>query len=176
MHKAKKEKIIKLEKQLNKAEELFNSYQYLDLGEVWDNYLANKRDVLLALNSLKTSGVIKDPRWTSLEEVSLYIYDFAQTTREKILAEVEKFERTSQNLPKKMMREKSEVWAYNIIGVLSSATDEEVKKAYRNKLKLNHPDRLESAEVDEVFTQLAQKRVRELKEAWEYICKIRKIK
>lgn len=61
--------------------------------------------------------------------------------------------------------------AYAILGVDPSATDEEVKKAYREMAKKNHPD-LVSALGEEVH-QAAEKKFQEINEAYETIKKQR---
>lgn len=61
--------------------------------------------------------------------------------------------------------------AYKILGVDPSASDEEVKKAYREMAKKNHPD-LVSSLGDEV-RQAAEKKFQEINEAYELIKKQR---
>lgn len=61
--------------------------------------------------------------------------------------------------------------AYKILGIDSSATDEEVKKAYREMAKKNHPDMVSSL-GDEV-RQAAEKKFQEINAAYETIKKQR---
>ena len=61
--------------------------------------------------------------------------------------------------------------AYKILGIESSATDEEVKRAYREMAKKNHPD-LVSSLGDEV-RQAAEKKFQEINAAYESIKKQR---
>jgi DnaJ like chaperone protein len=63
--------------------------------------------------------------------------------------------------------------AYKILGIDSSATDEEVKKAYREMAKKNHPDMVSSL-GDEV-RQAAEKKFQEINQAYELIKKQRGI-
>ncbi len=63
--------------------------------------------------------------------------------------------------------------AYKILGIEPSATDEEVKKAYREMAKKNHPD-LVSSLGDEV-RQAAEKKFQEINAAYETIKKQRGI-
>ena len=61
--------------------------------------------------------------------------------------------------------------AYAILGVDPSASDEEVKKAYREMAKKNHPDLVSS--LGEEVHQAAEKKFQEINEAYETIKKQR---
>lgn len=54
---------------------------------------------------------------------------------------------------------------YQVLGVPSTATDEEVKKAYRNLARKYHPDNYH----DNPLADLAQERMKEINEAYEEI-------
>ena len=58
---------------------------------------------------------------------------------------------------------------YQVLGVPSTATDEEVKKAYRNLAKKYHPDNYH----DDPLADLAQEKMKEINEAYETITKMR---
>ena len=62
---------------------------------------------------------------------------------------------------------------YSVLGVTSQATDDEIKKAYRKLILKYHPDKVTTD--DPVEKEKATKRFREVQEAYENICKIRKI-
>ena len=59
---------------------------------------------------------------------------------------------------------------YQVLGIPSTATDEEVKKAYRNLARKYHPDNYH----DNPLEDLAQERMKELNEAYETIRNQRK--
>ncbi|MBQ0038226.1 MAG: DnaJ domain-containing protein [Clostridiales bacterium] len=59
---------------------------------------------------------------------------------------------------------------YQVLGVPSTATDEEVKKAYRNLARKYHPDNYH----DNPLADLAQERMKEINEAYEAIQSQRK--
>ena len=59
---------------------------------------------------------------------------------------------------------------YQVLGVPSTATDEEVKKAYRNLAKKYHPDNYH----DDPLADLAQEKMKEINEAYDAITAQRK--
>lgn len=59
---------------------------------------------------------------------------------------------------------------YQVLGVPSTATDEEVKKAYRNLARKYHPDNYQNNPL----ADLAQERMKEINEAYEEIQRQRK--
>ena len=61
--------------------------------------------------------------------------------------------------------------AYKILGVDENATDEEVKKAFREMAKKNHPDRVGS--LGEDVRKAAEKKFQEINAAYEQIKKQR---
>ena len=54
---------------------------------------------------------------------------------------------------------------YEVLGVPSTASDDEVKKAYRNLARKYHPDNYH----DNPLADLAQERMKEINEAYETI-------
>jgi DnaJ like chaperone protein len=63
--------------------------------------------------------------------------------------------------------------AYGALGVPSSATDKEVKGAYRKRMSENHPDKLIAKGVPEAMIKLATSRSQEIQSAYEMIKKTR---
>lgn len=64
--------------------------------------------------------------------------------------------------------------AYKILEVDANASDDEVKKAYRNMVKKYHPDRV--AQLGEAAQKEATNKFRKVQEAYEKICNARGIK
>lgn len=59
--------------------------------------------------------------------------------------------------------------AYAALGLTPSATDAQVKQAYRRLVSQNHPDKLASKGLPESMRQLAEERTREINTAYETI-------
>ncbi|RMG36616.1 MAG: co-chaperone DjlA [Gammaproteobacteria bacterium] len=66
--------------------------------------------------------------------------------------------------------------AYQILGVEPTATDAEVKRAYRRLLSQHHPDKLVSKGLPEEMMQVATQKTHEIKQAWERIRRERGLK
>lgn len=65
--------------------------------------------------------------------------------------------------------------AYEILGCSNSDTDADIKSAYREKAKRNHPDLLKSQGLPEEMIDLATKRMAEINAAWEIIKRSRNL-
>lgn len=65
---------------------------------------------------------------------------------------------------------------YDILGVNSSATDAEVKKAYRRKMNENHPDKLIAKGLPKDMIELATQKTQQIKAAYEQIKRHRGMK
>ncbi|MCB1689428.1 MAG: co-chaperone DjlA [Halioglobus sp.] len=63
--------------------------------------------------------------------------------------------------------------AYTALGVTSSASDKEVKHAYRKRMSENHPDKLIAKGVPQEMVELATARSQDIQSAYEMIKKTR---
>ncbi len=63
--------------------------------------------------------------------------------------------------------------AYKIIGVSESATDAEVKKAYRRLMSQNHPDKLIAKGLPEEMIEIATNKTQEIQKAYDMIAESR---
>lgn len=59
--------------------------------------------------------------------------------------------------------------AYKLLGIENSASDAEVKKAYRRQMNQHHPDKLVSKGLPEEMMDLANKKVQDIKTAYDTI-------
>ena len=66
--------------------------------------------------------------------------------------------------------------AYAALGIEKSASDAEVKKAYRRQMNQHHPDKLVAKGMPEEMIKLANEKAHEIKAAYETICDARGIK
>ena len=66
--------------------------------------------------------------------------------------------------------------AYAVLGLTESATEAEIKKAYRKLILEYHPDTIAAKGMADEFKDYATKKFREIQEAYETICKERDIK
>jgi len=66
--------------------------------------------------------------------------------------------------------------AYKILGIDESATDKEVKRAYRKLMSQNHPDKLASKGLPEEMMNLAKEKAQDIQKAYETLRKVRGFK
>ncbi|HET8801233.1 MAG TPA: co-chaperone DjlA [Marinobacter sp.] len=59
--------------------------------------------------------------------------------------------------------------AYKVLGVSSSVTDAELKKAYRKLMSENHPDKLAGKGLPESMREMAEQRTREISHAYDVV-------
>lgn len=63
----------------------------------------------------------------------------------------------------------SEADAYKMLGVDSSTSDKEIKRAYRKLMSQNHPDKLASKGLPEEMMQLAKEKAQDIQKAYEIL-------
>lgn len=79
-----------------------------------------------------------------------------------------------QSLLSPYRKQKNTNWAYNALEIQPSATDEEVKKAYRRMAMKYHPDKVATA--GDNIRQQATEKFRMINEAYEHIKSLRSLK
>lgn len=60
--------------------------------------------------------------------------------------------------------------AYSILGISRSATKQEVKRAYRQLISRNHPDKLIAKGLPESMIKIATEKTQQIRQAYEQIC------
>jgi len=83
-------------------------------------------------------------------------------------------ERTYQAPPPRPARDELMI-AYGVLGVTSTATAQEVKKAYRKLMSQHHPDKLVSKGLPEEMIKVATEKTQNIQRAYELICDARGI-
>ncbi|MAA74957.1 MAG: co-chaperone DjlA [Salinisphaeraceae bacterium] len=63
--------------------------------------------------------------------------------------------------------------AYSVLGLASSASESEIKKAYRRLMSQNHPDKLAARGLPESMRDMAEEKTREIGRAYEQIMRAR---
>jgi DnaJ like chaperone protein len=63
----------------------------------------------------------------------------------------------------------SEADAYKMLGVESTVSDKEIKRAYRKLMSQNHPDKLASKGLPEEMMQLAKEKAQDIQKAYEVL-------
>ena len=63
--------------------------------------------------------------------------------------------------------------AYEVLGIQASASDEEVKMAYRRQMSENHPDKLVARGLPESMQDIAKEKTQRIRQAYEVICEHR---
>lgn len=66
--------------------------------------------------------------------------------------------------------------AYQMLGVTASASDSEVKRAYRKLMNQHHPDKLVSKGLPQEMIRIATEKTQEIQAAYDTICQVRGIK
>ena len=60
-----------------------------------------------------------------------------------------------------------------VLGVSEEASMAEIKRAYRKLVKEYHPDKLASGSVPPEYIEFANKKIRDINEAYEYLEKVK---
>lgn len=64
------------------------------------------------------------------------------------------------------------ILSYQTLGLTSSATQSEVKRAYRRLISVNHPDKLIAKKASEQLIKKANEKTQQIRRAYEHICEV----
>lgn len=143
---------------------------------VCGRYADIKQLVLVYLITMAMSdGEIDAAEATILREVAEHL-GYSQQAFEQLLrmAQAQGHFRQSSSYQTGRSPEQELKWAYDALGVDPSATDAEIKKAYRKLMSQYHPDKLVGQGVPEDMVKVATERSQEVQAAYDLIKKHRK--
>jgi len=124
--------------------------------------------VEILLQTAMADGEVSPAEMEVIEEVCGHL-DFGSDTVEEVIARVKAqrdFHRHGQDgVDSEVLLKDS----YAVLGVDATATDSEVKKAYRRQMSQHHPDKLVSKGLPEEMIELAKEKSQEIQAAYERI-------
>ncbi|MCK9274624.1 MAG: co-chaperone DjlA [Syntrophales bacterium] len=163
------------------AVKLFNQGRRADfpLHEVLEQFRKQcngRRDLVkifleILLKTAMADGEIDEPEYKILSFVSDSLH-FPRTDFEHIvrIMEARHHEKGTENSAGSFaVRRQSLQKAYEILGLSKKATEEEIKKAYRNLMSQYHPDKMVSKGLPEEMIKFATEKTREIKAAYDVI-------
>ena len=112
----------------------------------------------------KADGKVSDDEVQQIREISYYFFinsvDF-ESIKAMFVGYQQNYQQTNEY----------RVDAYKILGVSSSATEAEVKRAYRDMAKKYHPDKVITD--DEAIKKGAEEKFKQVQQAYDQICRER---
>lgn len=135
---------------------------------------ANLRQMLMVFlfNTAIADGVISSEEHALLRRVAVTV-GFSEAQFAQLMRMFTAQEQFSGARPGAAPRPDALVQAYAALGVETSASDREVKHAYRKLMSQYHPDKLIAEGVPEDMVRIATERTQEIQNAWELVRKAR---
>lgn len=129
--------------------------------------------VEILLQAAMADGEVSPPEMAVIEEVC-HLLDFGDDTVEEVISRVKAqrdfYQHGQAGVDSSVLLKD----AYAVLGVDESATDAEVKKAYRRQMSQHHPDKLVAKGLPEEMIDLAKEKSQEIQAAYERIKSARK--
>lgn len=135
---------------------------------------ANLRQMLMVFlfNTAIADGAISPEEHGLLRRIAIAV-GFSDAQFEQLMRMFAAQEQFSGARPGAAPRPDALAQAYAALGVEASASDREVKHAYRKLMSQYHPDKLIAEGVPEDMVRIATERTQEIQNAWEMVRKAR---
>lgn len=157
--------------------------EYIVFTELIRKYYRTRRDYIMVIAYLFEGLSAENDEISDVKEVQLKRIILALGLSEyeyQMLRNAHRYENAEQgyynsyaegmSTPSKEMLIKK---YSEVLGVSENASLSEIKKAYRKQVKEYHPDRLNSENVPPDYIEFANKKIREINEAYEYLEKVK---
>ncbi|TEW54403.1 co-chaperone DjlA [Psychromonas sp. RZ22] len=138
--------------------------------------LHGERNVLQMFLAIQVQVAFSDGHIDDNEKVILYTIaetlGFSRFELDRLIQMIEgqsQFHRGNSNGGQQFNKAQVEEDAYKVLGVDSSATDKEIKRAYRKLMSQNHPDKLASKGLPEEMMELANEKAQDIQKAYEVL-------
>jgi len=139
--------------------------------------LHGERNVLQMFLAIQVQMVFADGQMEEKEKAILYtIAETLGSSRfelDRLIQMMEGQQHFNQNQnhngSQKTSTSSDKADAYKILGVDSSTSDKEIKRAYRKLMSQNHPDKLASKGLPEQMMQLAKEKAQDIQKAYELL-------
>lgn len=137
--------------------------------------LHGERNVLQMFLAIQVQVAFSDGQIDDKEKTILYTIaenlGFSRFELDRLIQMIEGQQHFHQGNQGGQQFNKAEVEddAYKVLGVDSSATDKEIKRAYRKLMSQNHPDKLASKGLPEEMMQLAKEKAQDIQKAYEVL-------
>jgi len=137
------------------------------------------RNVLQMFLGIQIQVALSDGAVDDKEKAILYTIaeqlGFSRMELDRLLQMIEGQQHFHQGQQQQQQQANSDD-AYKILGIDESATDKEVKRAYRKLMSQNHPDKLASKGLPEEMMNLAKEKAQDIQKAYETLRKARGFK
>jgi DnaJ like chaperone protein len=138
------------------------------LGEL-ERQIGDRGDLARAFVQLQLQAAIgAGPIGPEKRQLLWHVASSLHVTRAE-LAQIEAFVRAHSEGAARQDESQSIDEAYRVLGVTASASDDEVKKAYRRLMNQHHPDKLVARGLPQSMSGIAEQKTHEVRAAYEKI-------
>lgn len=169
------------------AQKMFTDGKQADfaLVEVLQNFVSvmhGERNVLQMFLTIQVQVAFSDGQIEPAEQTLLYTISetlgFSRFELDRLIQMFEgqrHFHQGGQG-GQQFSQAEAEADAYKVLGIEESATDKEIKRAYRKLMSQNHPDKLASKGLPQEMMDLAKEKTQDIQKAYEVLRKSRGFK